>query len=66
MGRSLCTLLRQEAVSPNHVPENKNKKACLLWMGCERLASASEYNVRELGARAGISRGYVCPTPVSD
>ena len=38
---SLCALHRCGQASPNNVPEEENKKMCVLGMGCGRRASAS-------------------------
>ena len=51
------TLVRGGPVSPNNALE-KNK-------GCEHLASASELNFEQFGARGGASRGrFFAYTPV--
>ena len=58
--RSVCPLLSHDAVSPNNVAEKK-KKARVLGMGCGHLASASELNLKQVGARGSASRGRVLP-----
>ena len=55
-GVFFCTLLRRGAVSPQNVPETKQKMVSVLCMGCGRNASASELNLRQVGARASTSR----------
>ena len=52
-------------VSPNNVLEKK-RKVCVLDKVCRHLASASELNSGQSGARAGASRGRVWPIPPFD
>ena len=56
-GGSLRPLVRRGPVSPNNVLEKK--KVCVLGKVCGHLASASELNLGQSGARAGASRGRV-------
>ena len=59
-GGSLRPLVRCGPVSPNNVLEKKRKKMCVLGKVCGYLASASELNLGQSGARAG---GRVWPIP---
>ena len=53
-GGYLRLLLRRSLDSPINVLEKKGKKkVCVLGMGCGHLASASELNLGQVGARGG-------------
>ena len=56
--------MRRGPVSPNDVLEKKIKG--VLGKVCWHLASASELNLGQSGARAGASRGRVWPIPPFD
>ena len=58
--------MRRGPVSPNDVLGKKKKKVCVLAKVCGQLASASELNSGQSGARAGTSRGHVWPIPPFD
>ena len=54
--------MRRGPVSPNNVLEKK-QEVRMLGKVCGQLASASELNLEQSGARAGASRGRVVPIP---
>ena len=51
-------------LAPTTCPPPK-KKVRVLGMGCGHLASASELNLKQVGARGSASRGHVLPIPPS-
>ena len=61
-GVSVRPLVRRGPVSLNSVLEKK-KRVCVLGKVCGHLASASELNLGQSGARSGASRGRVWPIP---
>ena len=61
-GGSLKPLVRRGPVSPNDVLKKK-EKVHVLGKVCGHLASASELNLEQSGARAGASRGRVWTIP---
>ena len=63
-GGSLRPLVRRGPVSPNNVLEKK--KVCVLGKVCGHLASASELNLGQFGARGGASSVRVLPIPPFD
>ena len=62
---SLTPLVHRGPVKPNDVL-GKNKSVRVLAKVCGHLASASELNLGQSGARAGSSRGRVWPIPPFD
>ena len=58
------TLLRRGPVNTNNVP--KKKKVRVLGKVCGHLASVSELNLGQSGARAGACRGRVWSIPPFD
>ena len=63
VGESSCTLLRQGAVSPNHVPEKNNNKACVLGMGCGRCQHIRVERDAAWGTRGHLPRtGFPYPS----
>ena len=63
--RSLRPLVRRGPVSPNNALDKK-RNVCVLGKDCGHLASASELNLGQFGARWGASRGRVSPIPPFD
>ena len=51
---------------PQQRARNQKKKMFVLGKGCGHLASASELNLGQFGARGGVSRGRVLPIPQYD
>ena len=64
-GESLAPIVRRGPVSPNDVLKKK-EKVHVLGKVCGHLASASELNLEQSGARAGASRGRVWLIPRFD
>ena len=62
-GRSLYTVLRHRAVSPNNVPEPKQNRVYIPSIGCDCPVNASDLTFRKVGARTGTFRRLVFLRP---
>ena len=65
-GGILWTPPSRRCRSPQQRARKKKKKLRVLGMGCGHLASASELNLKQVGARGKASRGRILPIPPFD